>query len=99
MTNSERRLVAIMSADVEGFGRLMSDDELTTLRTLKHYREIIAHFIQQYGGRIVVSPGDNCLAEFSSVVYAIQSAVEIQKSLKKTILICLRTDKWHFASV
>lgn len=83
MIKSERRLAAIMSADVEGFSRLMSDDELTTVLTLKHYREIMARFIQQYGGRIVDSPGDNCLAEFSSVVYAIQAAVEIQKSLKK----------------
>jgi class 3 adenylate cyclase len=64
MTKSERRLVAIMSADVESFSRLMSDDELTTVRTLKHYRGIMARFIQQYGGRIVDSPGNNCLAEF-----------------------------------
>ena len=77
-----RKLSAILSADVKGYSRLMEDDELTTVRTLEAYREMIAAVVKNYRGRIVDSPGDNLLAEFSSVVDAVESAVEIQKKLK-----------------
>jgi len=78
----KRKLSAILSADVKGYSRLMGDDEVATVRTLEAYRETIASMIQQYRGRVVDSPGDNLLAEFASVVDAVQCAVEIQQVLK-----------------
>jgi adenylate cyclase len=78
---AKRRLAAILSADVEGYSRLMGEDELGTVRTLEAYREMIVGVIRNYSGRIVDSPGDNVLAEFTSVVDAVESAVEIQKEL------------------
>jgi adenylate cyclase len=77
----KRRLTAIFSADVEGYSRLMRDDEDTTIRTLTSYRATIVNLIQQYRGRVVDSPGDNLLAEFVSVVDAVNCAVEIQREL------------------
>jgi TolB-like protein/class 3 adenylate cyclase len=77
----KRKLAAILSADVEGYSRLMDDDEEATVRTLKNYRAAINDLVQQYRGRIVDSPGDNILAEFSSVVDAVNCAVEIQRDL------------------
>jgi len=78
----KRKLTAILSADVKGYSRLMGEDELTTINTLKKYRDIITSLIQDFRGRVVDSPGDNLLAEFSSVIEAVQCAVEIQKQLK-----------------
>src|SRR5262245_54368764 len=78
-----RRLVAILSADVQGYSRLMGEDEEATLRTLTTYREIMTALIQQHRGRVVNSPGDNLLAEFDSVVEALRCAVTIQEELKK----------------
>jgi adenylate cyclase len=78
----KRKLTAILSADVKGYSRLMGEDELTTINTLKNYRDIITSLIQNFRGRVVDSPGDNLLAEFSSVIEAVQCAVEIQKQLK-----------------
>jgi len=60
----------------------MGEDEVATVRTLTAYRKIMGSLIQQYRGRIVDAPGDNLLAEFSSVVDAVQCAVEIQQVLK-----------------
>ena len=77
-----RKLAAILSADVKGYSRLMGDDEVATVRTLEAYRGTMASLIQQYRGRVVDSPGDNLLAEFASVVDAVQCAVEIQQVLK-----------------
>ena len=81
--NVTRKLRAILSADVKGYSRLMSDDESYTIRTLKEYRNIMSKTILQHSGRVVDAPGDNLLAEFSSIVNAVQSAVEIQKTLKQ----------------
>lgn len=77
----KRKLAAILSADVEGFSRLMGEDEETTVRTLKSYRTAIADLVQQYRGRVVDTPGDNVLAEFNSVVDSVNCAVEIQRDL------------------
>jgi adenylate cyclase len=77
----KRKLAAILSADVEGYSRLMDDDEEATVRTLTTYRNAINHLVQQYRGRIVDTPGDNILAEFASVVDAVNCAVEIQREL------------------
>ena len=78
---AKRKLSAILSADVKGYSRLMGEDELGTVRTLEAYRELIAEVIRNYGGRVVDSPGDNMLAEFTSVVDAVECAAEIQKEL------------------
>jgi adenylate cyclase len=78
----KRKLAAILSADVKGYSRLMGEDEEWTLRTLNNYKEVISDFIQQHQGRIVGGAGDSILAEFASVVEAVQSAVEIQQVLK-----------------
>ena len=59
----------------------MGDDEAATVRTLTEYREVIASTVAGHGGRVVDAPGDNVLAEFSSVVDAVQGAVEIQHEL------------------
>jgi adenylate cyclase len=78
----ERKLAAIMSADVEGYSRLMGDDEAATVRTVTQYRQVIAAAVAHHGGRVVDAPGDNVLAEFASVVGAVQSAVDIQRELR-----------------
>jgi adenylate cyclase len=78
----KRKLTAILSADVEGYSRLMGESEITTIETLKDYREVMYHLIQQFHGRVVDSPGDNLLAEFGSVVDAVECAAKIQEELK-----------------
>jgi adenylate cyclase len=78
----KRKLAAILSADVKGYSRLMGEDEKGTVRTLNAYKEVMADLIQRYHGRVVDAPGDNLLAEFGSVVDAVECAVEIQKELK-----------------
>ena len=86
MPNEEkvtRKLRAILSADVKGYSLLMADDEAFTIQTIKEYRNIISICIEQHAGRVVDSPGDNILADFASVVDAVQCAVEIQRQLKK----------------
>jgi adenylate cyclase len=78
----KRKLAAILSADVKGYSRLMGEDEKGTLRTLNAYKEAMTRLIQHHHGRVVDAPGDNVLAEFGSVVDAVECAVEIQKELK-----------------
>ena len=78
-----RKLTAILSADVESYSRLMRDDEAATIRTLTTYRRAMTHLIQQYRGRLVDATGDNLLAEFVSVVDAVNCAVEIQRELSE----------------
>jgi class 3 adenylate cyclase len=77
----ERKLAAIFSADVQGYSRLMGQDEEATVHTLKAYRAVMTHLIQQYRGRVVDAPGDNLLAEFGSVVDAVKCATAIQQEL------------------
>ena len=79
----QRKLTTIFSTDVQGYSRLMGDDEAATVHTLTAYRAVISTHIVKRGGRVVDSPGDNLLAEFGSVVHAVQSAVDIQEELKK----------------
>src|SRR5208337_1985741 len=78
----KRKLTAILSADVKGYSRLMGTDEEATLRTLQEYKEVMASSIQHDRGRIVGTAGDSVLAEFASVVDAVQCAVEIQQVLR-----------------
>jgi adenylate cyclase len=78
----KRKLTAILSADVKGYSRLMGEDEEWTVRTLDTFKGVMKNIIPQHRGRVVDSTGDNLLAEFASVVDAVQAAVEIQQVLK-----------------
>jgi adenylate cyclase len=78
----ERKLTAILSADVKGYSRLMGQDDEATVRTLTAHREAMTALIQQHRGRVVDSPGDNLLAEFASVIDAVRCAVEVQHALR-----------------
>jgi adenylate cyclase len=78
----ERKLAAILSADVEGYSRLMGQDEVATVRTITAYRDAIGSAVARHAGRVVDAPGDNVLAEFASVVDAVQCAAEIQRELQ-----------------
>jgi adenylate cyclase len=77
----ERRLVAILSADVHGYSRLMGDNEPATVRTLTAYRELMTDHVTRQHGRIVDFTGDNLLAEFPSVVDAVECAATLQQEL------------------
>ncbi len=78
----ERKLTAILSADVEGYSRLMGEDEEATIRTLTSYQKVMAFLIELHRGRVVDSPGDNLMAEFGSVVDAVKCATIIQTTLR-----------------
>lgn len=78
----ERKLTTIFSADAVGYSRLMGKDETATVRTLTAYQKVMTDLILQHRGRVIDSPGDNLLAEFSSVVDAVQCAVAVQKELQ-----------------
>jgi adenylate cyclase len=77
----ERKLVAILAADVEGYSRHMERDEAATLTTLSAHRLIADDLIASYDGRITGTAGDSVLAEFASVVNAVDCAVKIQDAL------------------
>ena len=78
----ERKLTAILCADVYGYSRLMGEDEEGTLRTLSACRKITDSLIERHHGRFVNSAGDSVLAEFASVVEAVNCAVSIQTALR-----------------
>jgi class 3 adenylate cyclase/TolB-like protein/tetratricopeptide (TPR) repeat protein len=83
MTREQRRLAAIVSADVAGYSRLMGVDESGTLAALKsHRRDVIDPKIAEYGGRIVKTTGDGLLVEFPSVVEAVRCAVDVQREMR-----------------
>src|SRR5512137_1599492 len=78
----KRKLTVILNADVKGYSRLMGEDDKGTVGTLNAYKEVMTGLIQHHHGRVVDAPGDNLLAEFASVVDAVECSVEIQKELK-----------------
>src|SRR5262250_1506343 len=79
----ERRLAAILHADVQGYSRLLGEDEVTTLRMVASHLGMMRTRVEQHGGRAVGSRGDSLLAEFPSTVEAVQCAVEMQQALKE----------------
>ncbi len=82
MVRDQRRLAAIVSADVAGYSRLMGQDDSDTLARLKaHRRDLIDPKIAEYGGRIVKTTGDGLLLEFPSVVDAVRCAVDVQRGM------------------
>jgi adenylate cyclase len=77
----ERRLAAVLNADVVGYSRLMAQDAVATLRTLKVYVDLMGGLIRQHGGRVVDAVGDNLLAEFRSAVDAVACAADVQQQV------------------
>jgi class 3 adenylate cyclase len=80
----ERRLAAILAADVEGYSRLMHGDEEATMATLSARRAVVDELIAGHRGRIANTAGDSVLAEFTSVLDAVHCAIEIQAALRKS---------------
>ena len=81
--DTERRLIAIFAADVEGYSRLMGADEVGTFKDLTQRRDILDGLIASRRGRIANTAGDSVLAEFGSAVDAVQCAVEAQAALSQ----------------
>jgi adenylate cyclase len=77
----KRRLTTVLCADVHGYSRLMGADEAGTLSALRRHRSAIAGLVERHDGRIVNTWGDAVIAEFASVVEAVQCAVEIQQEI------------------
>jgi adenylate cyclase len=77
----ERKLTTILSADVVGYSQLMGQDESGTLATLKAHREVMRGLIGDHRGRVVNTAGDSVLAEFASVVNAVDCAVKVQREI------------------
>ena len=82
----ERKLAAIVAADVAGYSRLMGADEAGTLRTLTTYRQIMDELIARYGGRLANTAGDSVLAEFPSIVDAVECSIAVQLKLAEAAL-------------
>ena len=80
----ERKLTAILAADVAGYSRLMAEDEESTLATLRARRAVVDELIDQHGGRIFGGAGDSLASEFPSVVSAVRCAVDIQRGLRRS---------------
>jgi adenylate cyclase len=92
----ERKLVAVLAADVEGYSRLMGVDEEGTLATLSAHRTITDALIAQHGGRICGTAGDSVLAEFASVFAAVECAVEIQRDIREANHLLIEAGRMWF---
>jgi adenylate cyclase len=78
-----RKLIAILSADVKDYTRLMSQDDVGTIRTLNEYKEAMEALIHRYRGQVVDAIGDSVLARFDSVLDAVNCAAEMQRDLSE----------------
>jgi len=78
---TERRLTAILAADIAGYSQLMGTDEARTVRDLKAHQAVLLPMVADFGGRLIDTAGDGILAEFASVVRAVECAVAIQKTM------------------
>jgi adenylate cyclase len=76
-----RRLAAILAADIAGYSALMGDDEARTVRDLKEHQAVVLPMVGEFGGHIIDTAGDGILAEFPSVVNAVECAVAIQSKM------------------
>jgi len=92
----KRRLTTVLCADVYGYSRLMGADEAGTLGTLRRYRASIAGLVERHDGRIVNTWGDAVIAEFPSVVEAVQCAVEIQQEISNQDSDAPHADRMQF---
>src|SRR6202022_4434464 len=77
----ERRLSAILAADIAGYSALMGADEEATVRDLKGHQAVVLPMVKEHGGRIIDTAGDGILAEFGSVLNAVKCAVAMQKTM------------------
>lgn len=80
-TKVKRRLTSILCADVKSYARLMESDETRTIGTLRQYRAAMDALVERHDGRTVNTWGDAVIAEFASVVEAVQCAIEVQREL------------------
>src|SRR5215510_670184 len=79
---AQRRLAAILAADVVGYSRLMEQDEVDTLAALKtRRRTVLEPLVTKHGGRVFKIAGDGVLVEFASAVNAVQCAIELQQGM------------------
>ena len=78
---AERRLSAILAADIAGYSALMGADEARTVRDLKGHQAVVLPMVGEFGGRIIDTAGDGILAEFPSVVNAVNCAVAVQSKM------------------
>lgn len=92
----ERKLIAILAADIEGYSRLMGIDEEGTLATLSAHRAVTDALITRHSGRICGTAGDSILAEFASVFAAVDCAVEIQRDLGQANQTLADDKQMHF---
>src|SRR4030043_1187131 len=93
---TKRKLTAILSADVVGYSKMMETDEAWTIKSLEENKKLMSSFIKEHNGRVVDSPGDNLLAEFNSVIDAVECAVKIQNNLNKKNSNLLEERRMHF---
>ena len=94
----ERKLVAILAADVAGYSRLMESDEEGTLATLSTFRLVTDDLISRHGGRICGTAGDSILAAFASALAAVHCAVDIQNDLAKANDALDKDRRMHFSN-
>jgi class 3 adenylate cyclase len=92
----KRKIAAIMAADIAGFSRLVAEDEEETLRRLESYRAVFNDVIVRGSGRVFKTAGDAILAEFSSSVEAVRSAIDVQESLRNRNLAYLPNRQMNF---
>jgi adenylate cyclase len=78
---AERRLAAILCADLRGYSRLMAQDEAATLRMLARFRRLAEQVIRRHGGRVANTAGDSLLVEFASATDALRGALDIQSRI------------------
>jgi adenylate cyclase len=95
-TKLKRRLTTVLCADVHGYSRLMEADESGTLAALRRCRAAIAMLVARHDGRVVNTWGDAVIAEFASVVEAVQCAVEIQQELSNPSQECGEDQRMRF---
>lgn len=94
--SAKRKLTAIFSADVVGYSRLMEADESWTIKCLEENKKLMSSLIEEHSGRVVDSPGDNLLAEFSSVINAVECAVKVQEQLNTKNSKLMEDNRMHF---
>src|SRR5262249_13886895 len=91
-----RRLAAILAADIAGYSALMGADEARTVRDLKEHQAVVLPMVGEFGGRIIDTAGDGILAEFPSVVNAVQCAVAIQSTMAERNAAIEAERRMHF---
>jgi adenylate cyclase len=84
----DRRLAAILAADIAGYSALMGADEARTVRDLKEHQAVVLPLIGEFGGHIIDTAGDGILAEFASVVNALECAVAVQRKMAERNVAC-----------